>query len=436
MLKLSRFRAPALLAAALLVPAICAAQGTPNDNRRPYRGLFGGNPHDPTTSWLSVSLSGAYDDNVLPQTASGPVDPRFQESGYLGGLSAQLTLQRAGEKGSFALSATSSMRYYPDKGDLTGASHGALAQAGWQAWAKGNLQVSGGFMYSPLYSAMLATPGSTTPGSLTDPNLETPSTVRWSGDYAVAYRPALVSYGSVQLTQAMTRRLSFIGSYAMNFVDFSDDELTQKRDSSHAGIGYRMTRYSTLRLGYSHTGYQLAETGERHIIHDFESGIDYLRPLSISGRRTTFTVTPGWALAERQGRTHFYATGTATLNHEIGRTWAVQANYVRGVRFIDGMTSEMLANQLATQVDGFLGRRFSVQVGGRFDVSDESSNYKSYAGAARLNYAMSRNLQAFVHYIYYHYRFGPTVEIPDTMSRQLDRQGVRVGITLWAPVLR
>ena len=129
MTKFSTLRASALLLATVLLPLTAAAQGV--EVRRPYRGLFGGDPNDKTASNFSVELMGAYDDNVYGGTGTNPAPTAAQQSGFFTGLSASLTLQRAGEKLSAGLSGTSDVRYY-NADEFTAVSHQLNAFTGFR----------------------------------------------------------------------------------------------------------------------------------------------------------------------------------------------------------------------------------------------------------------------------------------------------------------
>lgn len=431
MLKSTAFHAPVIIAA-LLLPVTCAAQAAQGEVRRPYRALFGGDPNDTTASSFSVNLMGAYDDNVRP-THGVTADPRFDDSGYLGGASASLILQRSGEKASFSLGASSSFRYYAAQQEFQSAAHGAFAQAGFRPGNRTSVQFRGGFMWAPLYSPLLSSTG------FGGDSINPAAPLELSGDYASSIRPATFTTGGADASHALTRRASLKAGYSFHRSDYTEEGRSQRSDSVRAGGSYRVTRYSSLQLNYSRTMYRLDTGAPRRDLHDFSGGIDYRRPLSFSGRRTTFTVTPGWALSERRGSLRLHASGSATLEHEIGRTWTAKAVYRRGIRFVDGVDAELLANSATAGVEGLLTRSFSLSLGTQMVVSDKTGgtrDYTAYAGSVRGSYALSRNVSAYAQYIYFSYRFGDGMILPATVGRRLDRQGVRVGISLWTPILR
>ena len=439
MTKFSTFRASALLLAFVLLPFSAAAQSV--EVRRPYRGLFGGDPNDRTASSFSVELMGAYDDNVYGGTGKNPPPTAAQQSGVFTGVSATLTLQRAGEKFSTGLSGTSDLRYYAAD-EFTAVAHHLNAFTGFRLSQRTNVRLFGGVGYSPLYTPifMMAPTGeSVTPDGVTNAGAALSGSGA-SGDYAIVERASLSYRGSFNISQAVTSRTSIDARYTARYVDFTDTDETQRFDTVAVSGGYRLSRYSSFRAGYGLNSYRMNNGAPTERYHDFVLGIDYSRPLSLSGRRTRFTVTPGFALVNNNDSgLQLRLAGSAKLDHEIGRTWTAKALYSRGVRFVEGADTEVLANTVQAGVHGLIGRRFQLSVEGHMVLSDEEENardYRATAGSARLNYAISRRLSAYGQYIYYNYRFGEAVVLPVTQSGRTSRQGVRVGITLWTPVLQ
>ena len=438
MKKFSTFRASAALLALVLLPLSAAAQGV--EVRRPYRGLFGGDPNDRTASSFSVELMGAYDDNVYGGTGTQSAPTAAQQSGFFTGLSASLTLQRAGEKLSAGLTGTSDVRYY-EADEFTAVAHHLSAFTGYRPNQRTSVRLFGGVGYSPLYTPIfLVTPTgeSVTPDGVTDAGGAF-SGARSSSDYAIVERASLSYQGSFDISRSITSRASIGARYTARYTDFTDDDESQRFDTVAVSGSYRLSRYSSFRAGYGLNSYRMDNGVPTQRYHDFDFGIDYNRPLSLSGRRTRFTVTPGFALVNDGSGFQMRLAGSARLDHEIGRTWTARALYSRGVRFVEGADTEVLANTAQAGVQGLLGRRVRLSVEAHMVLSDEDENardYRATASSARLSYAMSRRLSAYVQYIYYNYRFGEAVVLPLTQSGRTSRQGVRVGITLWTPVLQ
>ena len=431
---ITTFCASAILLA-LLAPASVAAQGM--EVRRPYRGLFGGDPNDKTASSFSVDAMAAYDDNVYAVGVSDP-STRPQRSGFFTGVSVALTLQRAGEKVSAGVSGTSDLRYY-DSDDFTALAHHLAGFTRYQLTPRTSLRASGGVSYAPLYTPILMmVPIGDSLSVEGVENLGTPPVgERWSGDYSIVERPSLGYQGAFDVSQSLSSRLSLNGRYAARYIDFVDEDTTQRFDTVGATTSYRMTRYSSFRAGYALNTYRLEDGEPLQRYHDFILGVDYSRPLSLSGRRTKLTVTPGFALFDHSGDLRFSVTGTVALDHEMGRTWTAKALYNRGMRFVEGRGSQLLANTAQGGVQGLLGRRVQLSFEGQWVLSDHEENepqYQAIAGAARVSYALSRRLSAYAQYIYYNYRYSDVVVFPNGESQRTNRNGIRVGVTVWTPL--
>lgn len=426
-----------VLAVVLLTPVAGGAQGV--EVRRPYRGLFGGDPNDRTASSFSVELMGAYDDNIYARQGNTPPPPLgAQESGFFTGLAATLMLQRAGEKVSAGVSGTSDVRYY-DSDDFTAVAHRLNGFTRFQLSPRTSIGTRGGLAWAPLYTPiLLMTPGGDV---LSADGAQPASSVagRWSGDYAIVERPSMSYLGGIDVSQALTSRASIGAGYITRYIDYVDEAQTQRFDTARASFAYRLTRYSTFRAGYGLNTYRLNNNGETEEYHDFTFGVDFSKPLAVSGRRTRFVVTPGFAFLNDNGTNRLHLTGSATLDHEIGRTWTARVLYNRGVRFVEGVDAELLANTLQGGVNGLLTRRLQLSVESHIVMSEEDDNayeYRAIASSARLNYALSRRWSAYAQYIYYNYQLGEALIFPGAATNKTNRQGIRVGVTVWTPLFQ
>ena len=115
----------------LLVCAAAPAFAQGPRSTRPYRGLFGGSaPAVETPLTFTASVGGGYDSNVLldPSGAgTAPIgDPRQSQGGGYGTLTAGLNYTTAGTRTSFAASASTAGRYYPDLSDFIMSHSGAV----------------------------------------------------------------------------------------------------------------------------------------------------------------------------------------------------------------------------------------------------------------------------------------------------------------------
>jgi hypothetical protein len=213
--------------------------------------------------------------------------------------------------------------------------------------------------------------------------------------------------------------------------------------------GYNVTRNATLHFGYVYRGgqYSYSPGQSAAVVHDIDAGIDYHRPLSLS-RRTRFDFSVGSTIVTNPEtettRTErvFRVVGTAALSHDMGRTWRAKITYNRGAGFAGGLNQPVFSDAAIGSLEGFFSRRidFSTQAGFSFGSGAERSNldrdFRTYTATARLRAALTPILALFGEYLYYNYDFGPDVGIVSGVPLKLDRNSVRLGITVWLPLVR
>jgi hypothetical protein len=89
-------------------------------------------------------------------------------------------------------------------------------------------------------------------------------------------------------------------------------------------------------------------------------------------------------------------------------------------------------------LSGYFTRRISLRLAPTFghgaDVATETGSYRSFSNQARIDVAFSRFWAVYVEHYYYNYRMTGIADI--RLPPGLDRQGVRTGLVLWAPLVR
>jgi hypothetical protein len=68
--------------------------------------------------------------------------------------------------------------------------------------------------------------------------------------------------------------------------------------------------------------------------------------------------------------------------------------------------------------------------------SADAATLDTYTADVRLRYALGRSVALFASYLYYVYEFQARTPSSATVPPALERNGVRVGLTLWLPLLR
>jgi hypothetical protein len=247
------------------------------------------------------------------------------------------------------------------------------------------------------------------------------------------------------ITQTLTTRSELFASYALRYTDFARPGTTDlTAHSARAGYRYQLTRYAAFRAGYGIEqgtyGYAALARDGRTRLDTIDLGVDYHRPLSFSRRtRVDFGVGTTAADVPLGGRV-YRLVGDAGLTHEIGRTWNLRASVHRGTSLIEGIAGPVFSDAGTVSFAGFVNRRLDVHTEGSYTTGEvgmtgERSPFDSMNGLGRLRFALSRKVALFGEYSYYRYHFRSAAALPTGLPPNLRRQGVRVGVTLFIPVL-
>jgi hypothetical protein len=337
-----------------------------------------------------------------------------------------------------SLAGGSSLRYYPALSDVMGMYHGA---AGGFAVQLGHTRVSvtQKLRYAPYYTIM-STP------QLFEPQLAALPVMNL--DQAVIRREARSYDSTANLTQSLGRRLALTFASSLDKTDFIGDSTGLRTESILGRMTYALSHDISLVFGYRH------QRGVYRGVHQsdpssvdttkfttLDIGIDYHRALSLS-RKTTIGFTSGTVAAEDfAGVTRYRLVGTARLNREIGRSGHATAAYNRGVEFIEVFRSPLFADTIALDLGGALSRRMDLSVVGGYSFGrlgwvEHAGRTKNYNGSVRLRAALSRVTALLAEYHVYRYRFEQAGALPAGILPQLDRQGVRIGLEFWLPLIR
>ncbi len=441
-------RSIALGAVALLVSCPAFGQGSQQPQPPSVRGLFA-NPASSQAGRgqqldLNVSLYGAYDGNVLLDRGQQEPDPRFQQSGAYEGGELRLRYVNGGPKGSVDFGAGTTYRYYQALKELTGFDDWASVGFTLRLASRTALRATETMAYTPYYSFGVF-PGLSpaVPGQ----------SVSASPEYSLLKRPAIGYSSSASLDHRLTPRATLSADYSFTYTDFRNEQDPYRNWSVGGSFVYRLTPSVNARIGYHYRRGTYALFAGRQPVdgQDIDAGIDYSRPIARS-RRTTFGFTTGSSIFHVYDpglgdtvippglRARYLVNGSAYLNRQIGRSWNARLDYRRGVQFVDGFPGPFFSDAVAGVVGGLLGVRTQIGLtaaytNGNLGVTTADRNYVTYTGRANAQFALFRWMAIFTEYSYYHYDFDPSVVLPIGMNRGLDRQGVRIGVNLWVPVI-
>jgi opacity protein-like surface antigen len=432
------------LFAALGAPGLVCAQATPPESaevRRPYRGLFGGEPGlvRGQSLTLSASIYGAYDDNVYADQFAVAPTADLRESGWYQGAQASLAYAKRGRRVGFGASGGVGVTRYPNHPAVAvytlGASiSGPLAR-------RTSLAVSESFVYSPEFRlSLFADPNQ--PGGFQDPFATVTPDLGVFGDSS--YRTST----NVSVTHSL-RTGSIDAYYSLITANYQSGTSNYTGQGAGVRYGRSLTRNASLRLGYGYGtgGYSAVSDENSHGVHNIDAGIDYGRALSVS-RRTRVSFSTGSALfyadtstdGRLGSRLQYALIGSATLVHELGRTWTASAVYRRSVDFHEGFADPFLSQSVSADLQGMLARRLrftSAVAYSRGLIGARSSDtFATTSVTAGLEYGISRRLAAFVNYVYYQYEFATQAAVDPRFPDRLNRDGVRMGLSTSIPLIR
>jgi hypothetical protein len=431
------------------LPAIAEAQQVVQRPTRPYRGLFGGaRPPDPNRVHQELTLNSSglfgYDDYLTPgsQGQSGEIDPG--QPGVSGGtalVDAQLQYWVGKATTFFSTDFRTRWTGYGgvDADPTLGADLAVSAQT--QAGRRNVVQFNQTLSFEPslvlaAFQPLAEDIGSTalpesgvgsgfvgqrSRSNNTSANLEH----RWSAKHATSagasyfQRTYLDELGydsnalsaDVQHTTNVNRSSTFGGSYSYSDSEFQDPSgflvpLTEHTASAEAGYRRRLSR---------------------------------TRQMEISGGMgATFVKTVN--AGDYVPQSYWTPAAHALFRYDIGRSWALGADYRRAVNVLQGVSLETFAtNAFNISADGVVGQRiemaFSTALSmGSTTVGEDFGRYEAYSGSAQLRYALARNIAVSTVYDYYYYRLRDVAR-PLGLPPEYDRNAVRVGVTVWLPLL-
>ena len=407
---------------------------------RPYRGLFGGGVGE-TEQLLTVNASagGGYDDNILiDQPGSIAVgDPRFAKSGMVGTFSGSASYSLDRSRLSLGLGASTSTRYYPSQDPQEFVSgQGADAHATFRLGRRSSLQATQSVSYQPYsFTSILPTAFAPLDG-------QAPSRTVGVDAASTAYlgHESYLSYQTgVSFQQELSRRVSLMLGYDMVDSETAYSGGDFRTRSGRAGLRYSLSKGLGVRLGYGYTGGDYSGDRRFHT-SNIDAGVDYNRALSFSRRTTVSFSTGSTALTDAQGNDRFEITGSARLNHEIGRSWNLWGSYDRQFSFIDALLTPALTDSFGAGFGGLFNRHVqwettAVALIGNLGSSNVAGrSFDTYQGTSSLQIALMRNLSLVTSYSYYHYRYDANVVLPPGVAHNIDRQSVQTSISVWAPI--
>lgn len=380
---------------------------------------FGGND---STNWGSAGA------NVLTG------DDFVMNGGNAGGT-ARVTGSKSSPRGRYFVDGNATSVYYPS-GDrfltdtrlqLTGTR--VLAQ-------RTELTAAQTMMYAPFYGIGLF-----------------PSLGSYSGtDITSAYSPTIDSgtqtaevfryFMNTQLTHTMLNRAEVSVHYGLRRNEVFDR--TPATFSQEVGGRYEKKINRTLgyHLGYDYGTMRYGGPGAA-ALNIIDVGLDVDRSLSFS-RRTVFQFTSATAIVKAnaldaaqadQARTNFRLLGSANLRHYLGRSWVMNASYVRDVQTLDGLATPYFTDGLNVGLSGRLGTVSTAGVsmgyltGVPLTTSDRARD-RALVSSAWLQRRLSSRVAGYARFSSYSQRFNYDQLDAIGLGDRLSKYSIRVGVNV------
>jgi hypothetical protein len=418
-------------AIALMLSTARVGYGQSAATGRSFHGLFGPAPDDqtrPSQLDLNWSLYGAQD---IDDTGLLDLDRALPASQTYSGANMSLAYTRRALHKTLKLNATSATRYYPDLDRLVSTRYSGDVMFTIVPADRWQVQTSGTVSYSPFYQVVLGASPGLPGGELAGPN----------ADYAAARQESLTyaSYLGARRTFSPTSSMDM--SYEMRYTQFLG--AAQFADQR---AGFRYTRAVSksfaLNLGYRQSAVTPVRGSEERAIYgsNVDIGLGYNRTL-FSSSRTSISFTSGTSTVSTAAGSQFMVTGSARLTRQMSRLWTAQLLYDRGVQVPEGTLRPFFSDTVTGSISGYLNRRvvfraFPSYARGTAGVGAQSNPYDSLSSTTRLEVALGRRVAVYLEHFYYRYAFANNNDLPPMLAGGLNRNGARVGLTLWTPVIR
>jgi len=381
---------------------------------------------------FGIGLYQGFDRTVATDTRLAPVtDPRFQDDTALSSVNGTLTYSRHSHDTDVGVAGGGNIRYYSVVPDMIPADMFGAASVSTKLTRRTRFHASGSANYSPYYSF----------GSFLQPNSSGSSNTVLlppTTEQNIARLDTLSYNLSGGVLWAPTRKTTVDFSYTGDLVDTDNIAYRSENQSLGAQMAHRMSRYSTLRLGYTYRTSDFGGVGRRVRMHDILAGVGYQRPLSFS-RHTVVAFNVGTTIIDEPTTYTFIVDGEASLVHQLSRRWATSVFYRRDVDAFAGALDLFLTDNISGLLSGAISRKLSFSGYGGYSMgrlaNGITSGYQATSGGARVSYLVSRYVPIYGEYVFYHYDFQSSVGLAPGFPLLTTRHGVRAGLSYNVPLI-
>lgn len=455
----------ALVAAVcVLAPTGVAAQSTGGasggDPGNPFPAQFGGANAEQlgnTALNLSMAFFGGYDDDIFARGQNSSPNAARVSGPFLGSQTSATYVKRF-SSGLFSARGASSARYLTETQEMVPTFHFGSAEFTKAFNSRTSVSIRQVLLYRPFFSAAPFAGQNavdpTFPSSGTAVGGEPDGLIGGGPDDSTlaSDRTAWQYLTSGTFTRRITprARLQFFGVYGQSRFDEAEDgtNVDNARVQARGSFIYDLTTFLAARLGYGYRYFGTVTEDRDAANHDVDVGLLLNKPFQIRRGQTEFSATTGTTLLVRErvnvdgsaaDRVLFRFIGTGQVRHTFTRDWVGDVTYTHSVGYIDGFVEPVEGDRVAASLSGLLTRSLELQVQASYlsgAIGLQDRNFDTGIAGARLRYALNQKLALFAQYFYFQYTYDDDIASTLLTASDLERQGFRVGLTVWLPVVR
>ncbi len=342
--------------------------------------------------------------------------------------------------------ASGSLRYVHRLDRMAAGSQNLYAGANVRLPKRGNLEISQGAAYAPSYFyQLLSATVPLEPGETVSANPE--YRIGQNKSYSYQTRMAL-GFGSPRET-----RLTTTAEYSLT--DFRT-QLLAPPNLATSGVGATLSRAlsrtSAVSGGYGYSRGEIGMGMGTTTSHRATIGVEYTPPLSVT-RRVSLGINVSTSRFEypesfltllgstATARPLYAWQGEASVNYPFLLKWRAVASYSRSLDNLPGLSGPMLTNGARLTLVGVIGRRVDVSASGVYASAESAlvrgtKHFGTYAGDARIRWALSRTFAVYSEYFQYSYDFSERAPLAAGLPGMSAQRGVRVGFTFFGQPFR
>jgi len=134
--------------------------------------------------------------------------------------------------------------------------------------------------------------------------------------------------------------------------------------------------------------------------------------------------------------------GSAELLLGLSPHWSVEGGYRRDFSTFQGVTDEVYGTDTAyIRTGGLVTGQTDLRLGATYSnwrtavASGVDDRFHVYGASLQVVIPLTTRLAAYAGYLYYHHRYSNPASLPTGFPSEYDRHAVRIGMTLWVPVV-